>query len=88
LRSAKWQISTDGGYAPVWSRDKQELFYRSADRTMVVDVRTRPEFGSPRVLFEARYPTSTTGVWLRRVPRRPPIPSTAATRTGAGRHAS
>ena len=56
MRSAKWQISTDGGYAPVWSRDKQELFYRSADRTMVVDVRTRPEFGSPRVLFEARYP--------------------------------
>jgi len=59
---AKWQISTDGGYAPVWSRDKQELFYRSSDKTMVVDVRTRPAFGSPRLLFEARYPTSTTGV--------------------------
>jgi len=27
-----------------------------------VDVRTRPAFGSPRVLFEARYPVSTTGV--------------------------
>jgi eukaryotic-like serine/threonine-protein kinase len=59
---AKWQISTDSGYAPVWSRDGQELFYRSADKTMVVDVRTRPAFGSPRVLFEARYPRSTTGV--------------------------
>ena len=59
---AKWQISTDGGYAPVWLRDGQELFYRRADKTMAVDVRTRPAFGSPRVLFEARYPTSTTGV--------------------------
>ena len=36
---AKWQISTDGGYAPVWSRDGQELFYRHADKTMAVDVR-------------------------------------------------
>jgi serine/threonine-protein kinase len=59
---AKWQISTDGGNAPVWSRDGEELFYRSADKTMVVDVRTRPAFGSPRVLFEGRFPTSTTSV--------------------------
>ncbi len=59
---AKWQLSTDGGDAPVWSPDGQELFYRSADKTMVVDVRTGPAFGSPRVLFEARYPVSTTGV--------------------------
>ena len=58
----KWQISTAGGNAPVWSRDGQELFYRSADKTMAVDVRTRPAFGSPRVLFEARYPVSTTSV--------------------------
>jgi hypothetical protein len=58
---AKWQVSTGGGYAPVWSRNGQELFYRSADKTMVVDVRTRPAFGSPRLLFEAHYPTSTTG---------------------------
>jgi Tol biopolymer transport system component len=58
----KWRISTDGGNAPVWTRDGQELFYRSADKTMAVDVRTRPAFGSPRVLFEARYATSTTSV--------------------------
>ena len=59
---AKWQLSTDGGLAPVWSRNGQELFYRSADKTMVVDVRTRPAFGSPSLLFEARYPVSPTGV--------------------------
>jgi serine/threonine-protein kinase len=58
----KSQISTSGGFAPVWSRDGQELFYRTADKTMAVDVRTRPAFGSPRLLFEARYPTSTTSV--------------------------
>jgi Tol biopolymer transport system component len=57
---AKAQLSTGGGDAPVWSRDGRELFYRDADKTMVVDVRTRPAFGSPRVLFEARFPTSST----------------------------
>ncbi len=33
----KWQISTDGGIFPKWSRNGKELFYRTQDgKTMVV----------------------------------------------------
>jgi serine/threonine-protein kinase len=53
----KWQISTQGGAEPVWSRDGQELFYRNEDRLMAVDVTTQPAFraGKPRLLFERQY---------------------------------
>jgi len=56
--SGPWhQVSTDGGREPVWSRDGRELFYRSGDRMMVVDVAAGPELsiGLPRVLFEGHY---------------------------------
>jgi serine/threonine-protein kinase len=60
----KSQVSTQGGSAPVWSRDGRELFYRSGDKMMAVDIRTQPDFapGAPRLLFEARFPMSTTSV--------------------------
>ncbi len=32
----KWQVSSDGGIYPVWSRDGRQLFYRSADRHVMV----------------------------------------------------
>jgi len=32
----KWQISTGGGYAPKWSRNGKELFYRTADSKIMV----------------------------------------------------
>ncbi len=53
----KWQISTQGGVEPVWSRDGQELFYRNEDRLMAVDVTMQPAFraGKPRLLFEGQY---------------------------------
>ena len=53
----KWQISTEGGNEPVWNPNGRELFYRSGDRMMAVDVTTRPGFiaGKPRMLFEGRY---------------------------------
>ncbi len=53
----KWQISTDGGGQPVWNRNGRELFYRSGDKMMVVDITTQPAFsaGKPRMLFEGRY---------------------------------
>jgi Tol biopolymer transport system component len=39
----KWQVSTDGGTSPVWSRDGKELFFRSANgKLMVVGVRSGP----------------------------------------------
>jgi serine/threonine-protein kinase len=53
----KWPISADGGREPVWNRNGRELFYRSGDKMMVVDVATQPRFaaGKPRVLFEGPY---------------------------------
>ncbi len=60
------QVSTDGGTAPVWSRDGRELFYITADsvggqaapmRMMRASVQLRPTFqvGPPRMLFEGKY---------------------------------
>jgi len=59
----KWQISTDGGTEPVWNRNGRELFYRSGDKIMVVDIATQPGFsaGKPRMLFQGQYvPTALT----------------------------
>jgi eukaryotic-like serine/threonine-protein kinase len=56
----KWQISTEGGTEPAWNPSGRELFYRSGDRMMAVDVSTRPSFtvGKPHVLFAGRYEPS------------------------------
>jgi len=53
----RWQVSTDGGTEPVWSRSGDELFFRSAERMMVVPVETEPTFAAtkPRSLFEDTY---------------------------------
>jgi serine/threonine protein kinase/Tol biopolymer transport system component len=53
----KWQISTEGGREPAWNGNGRELFYRSGDKMMAVDITTQPGFsaGKPRVLFEGRY---------------------------------
>jgi Tol biopolymer transport system component len=53
----KWQISTEGGTEPVWNPNGRELFYRSGDKIMAVDVATQPGFaaGTPRKLFEGPY---------------------------------
>ena len=53
----RWQISTDGGFDPLWGPDGRELFYRMPRRVMAVTVETSPSFtaGSPDVLFEGDY---------------------------------
>jgi len=38
----KVQISTDGGTEPVWNRNGRELFFRSGNKMMAVDVATQP----------------------------------------------
>jgi serine/threonine-protein kinase len=52
----KTQVSRDGGWEPVWSRDGKELFYRDIEgrRLMAVSVQTEPELrvSEPRFLFE------------------------------------
>ena len=56
----KWQISTDGGTEPLWNRNGRELFYRSGNRMMAVQVSTQPTFsaGKPAMLFEKEYAAS------------------------------
>ncbi len=59
----KWQISTEGGTEPAWNPNGRELFYRSGDKMMAVDIATQPGFavGKPRMLFEGPYvPTPLT----------------------------
>jgi Tol biopolymer transport system component len=53
----KWQVSTDGGTEPTWNRNGREIFYRSGNKMMAVDVTTQPSFsaGKPHALFEAEY---------------------------------
>jgi serine/threonine-protein kinase len=53
----KRQVSTEGGTEPVWNRNGRELFFRSADKMMVVQVTTQGGFSAatPRVLFEGPY---------------------------------
>ncbi len=60
--SGRWQVSTDTGTEPVWSRDGSRLFFRSGGSLMVADVRLQPEFeaSKPRVLFET--PFDSAGV--------------------------
>jgi Tol biopolymer transport system component len=53
----KRQISTEGGSEPAWNPNGKELFYRSGDAMMAVDVATKPTFalGNPRMLFAGQY---------------------------------
>jgi Tol biopolymer transport system component/tRNA A-37 threonylcarbamoyl transferase component Bud32 len=51
------QISSEGGAEPLWSRNGRELFYRSGDKMMAVEIDTRSSFsaGKPKSLFQGRY---------------------------------
>jgi serine/threonine protein kinase len=54
--SGKWQVSTEGGRDPRWSRDGKEIFFiASSNRLMAVDVTSEPSFalGTPHVLFRS-----------------------------------
>jgi hypothetical protein len=56
----KYQISTEGGTEPVWNRNGKELFYRSGDKMMAVNITTQPSFsvGKPKMLFRGPYVTT------------------------------
>jgi len=60
----KLQISADGGREPVWNRNGRELFYRSGEKMMAVDIATQPSLsaGKPRILFEGRYRTTNASL--------------------------
>jgi eukaryotic-like serine/threonine-protein kinase len=63
VSGGKIQISINGGQEPIWARNGRELFFRTGDQTMVVDVTSAPQFaaGKPRDLFRGSFPTSATG---------------------------
>lgn len=50
----KRQVSSQGGYTPLWARNGKQLFYLWGDQVWAVDVRTDSGFstGKPRLLFE------------------------------------
>jgi serine/threonine-protein kinase len=60
----KWQVSDGGGVEPVWARNGGELFYRDNDRSVAVEITTRPAFGvgKPKVLFRGQYVKGSTAV--------------------------
>lgn len=63
--SGKWQVSANGGSAPVWSRDGKELFYIGPDaKLMAVEVKTGPKFdaGVPKPLFEIHTGVNVFGI--------------------------
>jgi eukaryotic-like serine/threonine-protein kinase len=60
---SKYQISTEGGTEPVWNPNGKELFYRSGDKMMTVDISSQPSYsvGRPKMLFQGPYvPTPIT----------------------------
>jgi eukaryotic-like serine/threonine-protein kinase len=59
----KIRISSDGGQEPAWAPDGHEIFYRSGDRMMAVDIMSQPTLrpGKPRLLFER--PFAKGGPW-------------------------
>jgi len=62
----KWQISTEGGNEVLWSPKGTELFYRTENRMMAVDISTQPTFsaGKPRMLFEGSSYLRTPGAGI------------------------
>ena len=56
-KSGKWQISTNGGFTPRWSKDGKELFYLAQDNQIMCSaVKLSPifEFTVPKPLFAIR----------------------------------
>jgi len=53
----RYAISAAGGSEPVWARNGRELFFRSGDQMMVVDIGSQPSFTAsrPRLLFTGVY---------------------------------
>jgi hypothetical protein len=59
----RWQISTRGGFEPVWAKDGHELFYIVNNKMMAVPVNLEAGFhsGKPQALFELRYEPGLDG---------------------------
>jgi serine/threonine-protein kinase len=53
----RFQVSTDGGFEPVWAKTGKELFYRSGKKLISVPLKPGPDFvpDTPKVLFEGDF---------------------------------
>ncbi len=52
-----WQVSSDGGVGPLWSRDGRELHFVSGTKMMTARIETEPAIrvGIPTVLFDGGF---------------------------------
>jgi Tol biopolymer transport system component len=52
----RWQVSTNGGWNPMW-KQLNELLYMEGDKVMRVPIQTEPSFsaGNPEMLFQGPY---------------------------------
>jgi serine/threonine-protein kinase len=57
VNKGKVQVSTSGGYSPLWSPDARDLYYRSGDAVMMLPVESGPAFkpGKATILFQGTY---------------------------------
>jgi serine/threonine-protein kinase len=57
--NGRWQISTNGGYDPMWNPNGAELFFRAGAAASIyaVNVQTEPKFSltEPRLIVEGNY---------------------------------
>jgi len=64
--TGKWQISSQGGVQPVWRHDGKELFYWSADNTLIsVPIMLNPggvQVGAAQPLFRFNNPVGLVGI--------------------------
>ncbi len=55
VESGRWQVSTDGGFSPRWSKDGAEIFFMNSSREMLaaaVETSSAFRVGARTVLFE------------------------------------
>jgi eukaryotic-like serine/threonine-protein kinase len=61
---ARYQVSTDGGFEPIWAADGKTLFYRHRDAVLEVPITLRDgviERAAPRVLFTGNFNIDRSG---------------------------
>lgn len=53
----KWQVSRDGGSAPIWSHDGTKIYFRNGAQMIGVSVSTDSGFsaGTPELIFEGNF---------------------------------
>jgi eukaryotic-like serine/threonine-protein kinase len=59
------QVSTAGGFEPVWSHDGRKLYYRDGDTLFGVSVATAPNpvvVGKPEVIYQGHFSRANIAV--------------------------